>query len=203
MIDQSKLTAAGRLFLLHAKTLHGAALSEIDHRMFDDGDGGMEFDDLTNPIVRVRSSLSWGERTRKYGIDALASRSDWTGEWAENHGQRHMIPTDDYISRVEACYAGHIENDRTVTLEPYLKMEVHAAINKAGQDLEDLVLRGDFWIDGCDPCPCCGLPIPMRSMMASAAGKKTSEAKRATAKANASKPRPNAIGKKKPRGKNE
>ena len=200
MIDKSKLAQAGKLFLLHARTLHGSALAKIDHRLFSDGNGSNEFDDLTMPIVRVKSKLTFRERTKKYGIDALSSAADWSGEWAEHQGQpRKMIPTDDYISRVEKVYDGYLEEHRTLTLEPYRKLEVHAAINAAGKDLEDLVLRGDFWIDGCEPCPCCDLPIPMKSITASKSGSVSSEAKRSASRENASKPRPNAKGKPKPR----
>lgn len=126
----------GRLFVSHMRTLHGEILSRIST---DD-------DDLTTPMVRLISQLTYGERMRQFGIDCVPRRQDASGKYGP---QGHIIPTEDYIARVIACY-GDTPERRTISLDPYVhrvrhgRMSLANAINAAGRDLREMLTAGMY-----------------------------------------------------------
>jgi hypothetical protein len=135
-----KLTPAGKLFLGHARTLRGGKLIDLDHRLYRDADGSHYPDDLTDPVVRIVSTISWSERARQYGIECLSNRSDWSGARGP---QGHPIPTEDYIDLVAGAYGDEPEH-RIISLHPYRRLPLTEAINRAGQDLSDCLQEGCY-----------------------------------------------------------
>jgi len=146
-VDRTKLTPPGNLFMEYARTLQGGNLIGTDLRFSKEGNGDKDVDDLTFPIVRLRSRIPSSERMRRFGVEALQPM-DCSGK----HGpQGHPIPTEDYISRFVHAY-GDKHGSRTFTLEPYAdavvsgKMSVEEAINSAGTDLVGMIEAGEFEI---------------------------------------------------------
>jgi len=128
-----ELTNNAEYFLQHAKPTVTA--EQIDLRT---GDGW--YDDLAYPVVRLRSTMSWGERARVHGVSGLdPSRA------AKKLSNGAFLPTDQHIADVERCY-GVMYETRMVELGPYKRFGIAGALDRAGRDLRDLVDRGGFQI---------------------------------------------------------
>ena len=122
-------TDNGKFFLHHAQTVRGEKLLSI----------GPIDDDMTNPIVRLRSKISYSDRMRRFGVNGLM-RCDWSGAYSPQHV---AIPTEKYIQDMVIGY-GDAPEIRTITLEPYRGMTIPRAVNRAGNDLRALINEGEF-----------------------------------------------------------
>lgn len=131
-----ELSNDGKLFMQHAHGF-GGQLLDIDLNHYDG-----ETDDLANPIVHVRSKIGMAERMRRFGIECLGSRNDWSGKCGP---QGHPIPTEDYIQRVSTAYNDH-HDTRTISADQYRRSGTVAAINRAGRELRELIEQGEFEI---------------------------------------------------------
>lgn len=132
-----KLDTDGRFFLDHARGIHGDRIpaERVDVRHFRGG-----YDDLTYPIVRLVSRIAESERLRRFGIEALGSRSDWTGRYGPDGG---FIPTDDFISRLTRCY-GDAPARRSVEITPRRSEALAEAINRTGRALRSMLAEGEY-----------------------------------------------------------
>jgi len=130
-----ELTDSGRLFVQYARTPGGQPLA------LEDMVQGLYPDDLTDPVVRVISKLTWPERARQFGVEALDIQP--SVQSGRRGPQGHHIPTEEYISRVGRVY-GDDRETRTVGLDPYRRLPLVAAINRAGNDLSDLLSAGGY-----------------------------------------------------------
>lgn len=193
-MDDSKLTKNGKLFLLHARNAHGTKLINVNADIEDD---------LTFPIVYVKSKIARSERMRRFGADGL-TKSDFSGKISK---KGCPIPTDSYIERVTTMYGDDFDGYH-VSIEPYCnglkkgQITLEDAINMAGDHLLESITEGEYEIPGAIPCPFCNSLLPVKSLSATISGSVRSEKKAIASKENAKKPRPNAKGKPKPRKKN-
>jgi hypothetical protein len=111
------LTKDGLNFLRQAKNFHGGELSAVDTS---------EQDDLTWPIVRLVSNLTWSERARKYGIKGMLPDGQSQEQFITNHCK---VYGDEY---------------ETITVEPERGHDFLKAINGAGARMADFINKGEY-----------------------------------------------------------
>jgi hypothetical protein len=140
------LSEKGMLFLQNAKTAGGDSIYNIDSKLHGNGLGGLFFDDLGFPVVRVRSKIPLSERMKLFGVKSYILPQDYSGSKGP---QGHPIPTHDYIDRIMLVYGDSYET-RTISLESYAskvrrgEMTIDEAINAAGNDLHQLLTLGEY-----------------------------------------------------------
>jgi len=141
-MTETALTENGKRFMEHARTLQGGALLDVDHSLSLDADGHRYPDDLTDPVVSLVSTISRSERARRFGVECLSLR-DWSGKPCGPQG--HAIPSEEYIARIVVAYDDEPEY-RIITLDPYRELPLPRAINRAGNDLIQMLDRGCYKI---------------------------------------------------------
>lgn len=110
------------------------------------------YDDLLFPVIRIRSKISNSERMRKYGIEAFSPRINPKSDFAmdengnfKRSAQGYYIPSENYIRDITIAY-GDIYQSKQITLEPYRKMPIEKALDRAGTDLKGMVETGEYEI---------------------------------------------------------
>ena len=114
------LTKDGLDFLRQARNLHGGALAGIDVA---------QHDDLTWPMVRLVSKLTWSERARKHGIE---------GELLDGLSQEQFITNHCKV------YGDEYE---TITVEPERGHDFVRAINGAGAWMSGCINKGEYFYE--------------------------------------------------------
>ena len=139
-METTKLTENAQYFLEHAEPK--LKPEQIDLKLY----GGW-YDDLAFPMVRIKSKLTWAERARKFGVEALMPLDialDDAGK-PKRSIQKYYIPTEKYIENVVRAY-GEMTLNRTISLEPYRKLPITRALDKAGADLREMIEQGEYEI---------------------------------------------------------
>jgi hypothetical protein len=137
------LTENAKYFMEHAHPK--LALEDIDLELY----GGW-YDDLAFPIVYIRSKLLDSERMRRFGVEAFEPglysmdnfALDEQGK-ARRSSQGYYIPSEERIKNIVAAY-GDKYTTRHITLEPYRRLPIEAALDKAGTDLRSMLDKGEY-----------------------------------------------------------
>lgn len=129
-----QLTSNGRLFLEAA----GLSIDDVDVLMHNG-----EFDDLASPRVGIVSQIPRSQRMREFGIEALQNlQRNSTGSFSS---QGQPIPNEAFIAKQVRVYGDDYER-RTISTEPYWRNGPVRAINRAGDDLAQMLAHGKYRI---------------------------------------------------------
>lgn len=104
---ESELDDSGRILLdaCRQQSSHlNAILSPREGVIHVDVWDPQDTDDVV--VVRVQSSIKWGERMRQFGVSGL-DRSNWDGKSVGPQGD--PIPSEEYIASVERAYEGTMD----------------------------------------------------------------------------------------------
>ncbi|MDY0362671.1 MAG: helix-turn-helix transcriptional regulator [Desulforegulaceae bacterium] len=142
--NEVKLDNYGKWFVKNAKTVFGSPLLPDWLELLKNNNAALH-DDLTNPVVRLRSKISLEERMKLFGSPDTPKQF-YSGERGP---EGYPIPSEEYLIKIRNSY-GQYKETRVISLKPTRGFDrenkMIEQINKVGLEITEMLEKAFFEI---------------------------------------------------------